>query len=64
MLEILAHSNLSHQLVLVAIHTRKLPDVCKNILKAISQLQGAAKQYMYIVSKPDSPGAKAAKCHV
>lgn len=39
MLEIFAHSDLSHQLVLVAVHARQLTNVGKDILQPISQLQ-------------------------
>ena len=39
MLEILAHSNLFHQLVFVTVHSSKLTNMCKHILEAISQLE-------------------------
>lgn len=39
MLEIFAHSDLSHQLVLVAVHARQLTNVGKDVLQPISQLQ-------------------------
>jgi len=39
MLEVLAHANLPHQLVLVAVHSRQLADVRKDVLKSIRQLQ-------------------------
>lgn len=40
MLEILAHSDLSHKLVLVPVHPRQLTNVSKRILQPISQLEG------------------------
>lgn len=40
MLEILAHPNLSHKLVLVAIHSRQLTDVGEHELKTIGELEG------------------------
>lgn len=40
MLKILAHPNLSHQLVLVAVHSSKLAHVTKNVLQTIRQLKG------------------------
>ena len=39
-LEILAHTDLPHQLVLVTVHAGQLTDVGENVLKAISQLEG------------------------
>jgi len=39
MFQVLAHADLSHQLVLVTVHTSQLSDVCKDVLKSISQLQ-------------------------
>ena len=39
MLEILAHSNLFHQLVFVTVHSSKLTNVCKHVLEAIGQLE-------------------------
>lgn len=39
MLEVLAHANLPHQLVLVAVHARQLADMCKYVLKSVRQLQ-------------------------
>ena len=39
MLEVLAHANLPHQLVLVAIHPCQLADVGKGVLQTISQLE-------------------------
>lgn len=38
MLQVLAHADLSHQLVLVAVHTSQLAHVGKDILQTISQL--------------------------
>ena len=40
MLEILAHADLAHQLVLVAIHSSQLADVRKRVLETISELIG------------------------
>mmetsp|Transcript_94895 Transcript_94895/g.290284 ORF Transcript_94895/g.290284 Transcript_94895/m.290284 type:complete len:331 (+) Transcript_94895:4370-5362(+) len=34
-LQVLAHSHLSHQAVLVPVHARELPDVCEDVLQAI-----------------------------
>ena len=39
MLEVLAHANLPHQLVLIAIHPCQLADVGKGVLQTISQLE-------------------------
>lgn len=39
MFKILAHSDLSHQLVLVAVHARQLTHVGEDVLQAISQLE-------------------------
>ena len=39
MLEVLAHANLPHQLVLVAIHPCQLADVSKGVLQTVSQLE-------------------------
>lgn len=39
MLEIFAHPDLSHQLVLVAVHSRQLTNVGKDVLQPIRQLQ-------------------------
>src|SRR5690606_12427152 len=39
MLQIFAHSNLSHQLVLVTVHASELTNVGKNVLKTIGQLK-------------------------
>lgn len=39
MLEIFAHSDLSHQLVLVAVHSCQLTNVGKDVLQSVSQLQ-------------------------
>lgn len=38
MLEVFAHADLSHQLVLVAIHARQLANMSKRVLESISQL--------------------------
>lgn len=40
MLEILAHADLPHQLVLVAIHARQLAHMGEDILQAVGQLEG------------------------
>lgn len=37
-LEVLAHANLPHELVLVAVHARELPDVAKGVLQAVGKL--------------------------
>lgn len=39
MFQVLAHANLPHQLVLVAVHARQLPHMGKDILQPICQLQ-------------------------
>ena len=39
MLQILAHSNLPHQLVLVSVHTGELTDVSESELKTIGELE-------------------------
>lgn len=39
MLQIFAHPDLSHQLVLVAVHSGQLTDMSKDVLQPISQLQ-------------------------
>eukprot|EP00123_Amoebidium_parasiticum_P018100 comp24100_c1_seq1/m.43517 comp24100_c1_seq1/g.43517 ORF comp24100_c1_seq1/g.43517 comp24100_c1_seq1/m.43517 type:complete len:308 (+) comp24100_c1_seq1:5498-6421(+) len=39
MLQVLAHADLPHQLVLVAVHACKLTHVCEDVLHAISQLE-------------------------
>ena len=39
MFKIFAHSNLSHQLVLVTVHASQLTNVSKNVLKTVSQLE-------------------------
>lgn len=39
MLQVLAHSNLLHELVLVSVHARELTHVGKRVLKAIGQLE-------------------------
>ena len=38
MLEVFAHANLPHQLVLVTVHSRQLADVRKYVLKTVRQL--------------------------
>ena len=43
MLEILAHTDLSHQLVLVAVHTSQLAHVGEDVLQPIRQLKGRNK---------------------
>jgi hypothetical protein len=40
MLEVLAHTDLSHQAVLVSVHARKLSYVGEGVLKTISELVG------------------------
>ena len=37
-LQVLAHADLAHQLVLVAVHARQLPDVRERVLQAVRQL--------------------------
>ena len=39
MLQVFAHPNLSHQLVLVAVHACQLTNVSEDVLKSIRQLQ-------------------------
>lgn len=39
MLQVLAHADLSHQLVLVAVHARQLAHMGEDILQAVRQLQ-------------------------
>lgn len=39
MFEILAHADLSHQLVLVPVHAGQLPDVRKHVLQTVRQLE-------------------------
>lgn len=39
MLQVLAHSDLSHQLVLVPVHASQLTHVSKDVLQSICQLQ-------------------------
>ena len=39
MLEVLAHTDLSHQLVLGAVHARQLAHVGKDVLQTVGQLQ-------------------------
>ena len=38
-LEILAHPDLFHQLVLVTVHARQLADVGKDVLKTVGKLE-------------------------
>ena len=40
MLQVLAHSHLSHQAVLVPVHTGQLTDVGEDVLQTIRQLEG------------------------
>jgi hypothetical protein len=40
MLQVLCHSNLSHELVLVTVHACKGPNMRKDILKSICELKG------------------------
>jgi len=49
MLEVLAHANLPHQLVLVAVHSRQLADMCKYVLQPIRQLHTPADNEEYKV---------------
>ena len=44
MLEILAHADLPHQLVLVAVHARELAHVSKDVLQTISKLHREDKE--------------------
>ena len=39
MFEVLAHADLSHQLVLVAVHSSQLAHVCKDVLDPVRQLE-------------------------
>lgn len=39
MFQVFAHADLSHQLVLVAVHARQLSHVSKDILQPVGQLQ-------------------------
>lgn len=48
MLEIFAHSDLSHQLVLVAVHSRQLTNMGKDVLQSISQLHKRLNEMLYI----------------
>lgn len=45
MLQIFAHPDLSHQLVLVAVHACQLTHMSKDVLQPISQLQHRKKKY-------------------
>lgn len=47
MFEIFAHSDLSHQLVLVAVHSRQLTNVGKDVLQSISQLHKRFNTYNF-----------------
>jgi hypothetical protein len=38
-LEVLAHADLAHQLVLVAVHARQLAHVAERVLQPVSQLE-------------------------
>jgi len=40
MLYIFAHSNLSHEPVLVSVHSGKVSDVTEDILESVSKLKG------------------------
>jgi hypothetical protein len=40
MLEILAHTDLPHELVLVSVHSRELTDVSEGELKSVGELEG------------------------
>ena len=40
MLDVLAHSDLPHELVLVAVHSRQLSHVRKHVLQPVGQLEG------------------------
>lgn len=40
MLQVLAHSDLPHELVLVTVHASKLADVRKHVLQTICKLEG------------------------
>lgn len=44
MLQVLAHSDLSHQLVLVPVHASQLTHVSKDVLQSICQLQSRDKK--------------------
>lgn len=44
MFQVLAHPDLPHQLVLVAIHTSQLANMGKDILQSICQLQNTRKK--------------------
>lgn len=43
MLQVFAHPNLSHQLVLVAVHAGQLSNMGKDVLQSIRQLQQKAR---------------------
>ena len=40
MLQIFAHPNLSHQLVLVTVHSGQMTNMRENVMQSISQLEG------------------------
>jgi len=39
MLDVLAHADLSHEFVLIAVHASQLPNMSKDVLQTISQLE-------------------------
>lgn len=39
MLKIFAHADLSHEFVLVAVHSRELANMSENVLKTVGQLE-------------------------
>ena len=39
-LEVLAHADLAHEAVLVAVHAGELPDMAEGVLEAVSELEG------------------------
>ena len=39
-LEVLAHADLAHEAVLVAVHAGELPDMAERVLEAVSELEG------------------------
>lgn len=43
MLQVLAHPNLPHELVLVAVHASQLTNMGEDVLQSICQLQGRQK---------------------
>ena len=40
MLQVLRHSDLPHEFVLVSVHARESANVCKNVLKGVRELKG------------------------